>query len=206
VWLLGIGPDNIRKVFLGTPSNSHSFSLLSDVESTQATVATMDREMARLHAELEDAKAAMASMTATLFAKERAIQESEQRFSHLSRKYRIEVTEHCQAQSELRAKDSEIQRLKEVQATTHSFSPALTSASSHSQAPKVQPAPPKKRELKHGAEILFRGYGRPQRTAVPECTASDGYHHFSGSGTNGYAKRYTCKICAFVCSESKRRY
>jgi hypothetical protein len=203
VWLLGIGSDNVRKVFLSTPSSSLSPSLLSDVDSSQATLATfMDREMARLKAELEHAKAAMASMATTLFTKEGAIRESEQRFSHLSSKYHKEVTEHRQARSELRAKDSEIQRLKEVQATTHSFSPAPTSTSTHFQT--LKPASPKKRELKRGAEILFRGYGRPQRTAVPECTASDGYHHFSGSGTNGYARRYTCRICDFVCSESKR--
>jgi hypothetical protein len=127
----------------------------------------MDREMARLKAELEDAKAAMASMAASLLAKERAIHQSEQRFSRLSSEYREEVTEHRQARNELRAKDAEIQRLKEVQATTHSFSPALTSASTHSRAPKVNPVPPKKRELKHGAEILYRGYGRPQRTVHP---------------------------------------
>lgn len=192
-------------MFLSTPSNYNSPSLSSDVEPTQVAVATfMDREMARLKAELEDVKAAMASMAATLFAKERAIHESAQRFSRLSSKYHEEVTEHRQARSELRAKDAEIQRLKEVQLTTHSFSPTLTSASSHSQEAKIKPAPPKTRELKRGAEILFRGYGRPRRTAVPECTASDGYHYFSGSGTNGYATRYTCRICAFACSESKR--
>jgi len=113
----------------------------------------MDREMARFKAELEDAKAAMASMATTLFMKEEAIRESEQRFSHLSRKYHEEVTE-------LRAKDSEIQRLslKEVQATIHSFSSAPTSTSTHFQT--LKPASPKKRELKRGAEILFRGYGR----------------------------------------------
>lgn len=203
MWLLGIGPDNIRKVFLSTPSNSPLPPLSSDVESSQATLANfMDREMARLKAELEDAKTAMASMATTLFMKERAIQESERRFSHLSSKYQDEVMEHRQARSSLRAKDSEIQRLKEVQVTTHSLSPALTSTSTHFQT--LKPASPKKRELKRGAEILFRGYGRPQRTAVTECTASDGYHYFSGSGTNGYARRYTCKICDFVCSESKR--
>ena len=190
-------------MFLSTPSNSLSPTLSSDVDSSQATLATfMNREMARLKAELEDAKAAMASMATTLFTKEEAIRESEQRFSHLSRKYHEEVTEHRQARSELRAKDSAIQRLKEVQATNHSFSSAPTSTSTHFQT--LKPASPKKRELKRGAEILFRGYGRPQRTAVPECTASDGYHHFSGSGTNGYARRYTCRICGFVCSESKR--
>ena len=202
MWLLGIGPDNIRKVFLSAPSDSLS-PLSFDVESTQATpnLAIMDRETARLKAELEAAKAAMASMAATLFAKERAFQESEQRFSRLSREHHKEVTEHRQTQSELRAKDSEIRRLKEVQSTTHSFSSAL---STHSQSPEVKPAPPKKRELKYGDEIRFRGYGRPQRTAVPECTAPNGCHYFSGAGTNGYATRYTCKICHFVCSESRR--
>lgn len=204
MWLLGIGPDNIRKVFLSAPSDSLSpFS--SDVESTEATPDLMDREMARLKAELETVKAAMASMAATLFAKERAFQESEQRFSRLSSEYHKEVAEHRQTRSSLRVKDSEIQRLKEIQATAHSFSSSsLPSASTRSQSPEVKPAPPKKRELKYGAEIRFRGYGRPQRTAVPECTAPNGCHYFSGAGTNGYATRYTCKICHFVCSESRR--
>ncbi|KDR86003.1 hypothetical protein GALMADRAFT_235190 [Galerina marginata CBS 339.88] len=73
-----------------------------------------------------------------------------------------------------------------------------------SQVRKVKLEPPKEREKKTGAGILWRGYGCPQKTPVPECTASDGYHYFSGTGTNQYSKRYTCNICRFSCSESKR--
>ncbi|KAG6847761.1 hypothetical protein H0H93_006168, partial [Arthromyces matolae] len=41
------------------------------------------------------------------------------------------------------------------------------------------------RPLRTGSEIKWRGYGCPQFTAVPECIATDGYHNFKGSGTNG---------------------
>lgn len=70
--------------------------------------------------------------------------------------------------------------------------------------PKVNLVPKtrtKVRKLQSGNAILWRGYGCPQETAVLECTAADGYHHFSGKGTNQYKKRYTCAICHVVVSE-----
>ncbi|KAF8882761.1 hypothetical protein CPB84DRAFT_1790703 [Gymnopilus junonius] len=69
----------------------------------------------------------------------------------------------------------------------------------------LPPKSQKKRELKTGDEIRWRGYGRPKYTPVRECTANDGYHIFSGKGTNQYATKYTCNICQFSCSESRRR-
>ncbi|KDR86007.1 hypothetical protein GALMADRAFT_261628 [Galerina marginata CBS 339.88] len=72
------------------------------------------------------------------------------------------------------------------------------------QTPQVRREQPKTRELKRGHEILSRGYRHPAKTAVPECTAADGYHFFSGKGTNQYATKYTCTICHFSCSESRR--
>ncbi|KAF8805662.1 hypothetical protein BYT27DRAFT_7192256 [Phlegmacium glaucopus] len=72
------------------------------------------------------------------------------------------------------------------------------------QVAKVKPKPPKERALKRGNEINWSGYSRPENTSVPECTATDGCHVFSGKGTNQYATRYTCTICHFSCSESRR--
>ncbi|KAF8970797.1 hypothetical protein BDZ97DRAFT_1404616 [Flammula alnicola] len=71
--------------------------------------------------------------------------------------------------------------------------------------PAKAPRRPEARALKYGADILWRGYGRPRSTAVPECTSSDGYHYFSGKGTNQYATRYTCTRCHFCCSEGRRK-
>ena len=67
----------------------------------------------------------------------------------------------------------------------------------------ASPTPRKKRELKTGSAILWTGYGCPNRTPVMECVAADGYHHFSGKGTNRYRKRYTCMVmgCGVVVSE-----
>ncbi|KAF9473659.1 hypothetical protein BDN70DRAFT_937260 [Pholiota conissans] len=64
-----------------------------------------------------------------------------------------------------------------------------------------QPIKAKTRQYQTGAAILWRGYGCPQKTAVLECTATDGYHCFSGKGTNQYKKRYTCTICGVIVSE-----
>ncbi|KAF5328208.1 hypothetical protein D9619_013395 [Psilocybe cf. subviscida] len=63
------------------------------------------------------------------------------------------------------------------------------------------PPAPKKRELKRGADIKWKGYGCPQNTAVPECTDQSGVHNFSGAGTNQYMRKYTCRGCGFSCSE-----
>jgi hypothetical protein len=69
----------------------------------------------------------------------------------------------------------------------------------------LEPPQPRKRSVaKPRAEILWRGYGCPKKTRVPECTSSDGYHDFTGKGTNQYATQYTCKNCHFSCSESRR--
>lgn len=59
------------------------------------------------------------------------------------------------------------------------------------------------RALKRGTEIKWRGYGSPKNTAVPECTVASGIHNFTGSGTNQYMTRYTCRGCGFVCSEPR---
>ncbi|KAH6905596.1 hypothetical protein BKA70DRAFT_1402402 [Coprinopsis sp. MPI-PUGE-AT-0042] len=63
------------------------------------------------------------------------------------------------------------------------------------------PSPPPKTVLYWGSDIKWRGYGCPMKTGVPACSSRDGYHDFSGKGTNGSKKRYTCKICSFWCSE-----
>ncbi|KAF9474397.1 hypothetical protein BDN70DRAFT_898991 [Pholiota conissans] len=56
------------------------------------------------------------------------------------------------------------------------------------------------------SEILWTGCGCPQKTVVLELTASDGYHNFSGRGTNGNATGYWCTVpgCRVVVSESRR--
>ncbi|KIM36215.1 hypothetical protein M413DRAFT_31816 [Hebeloma cylindrosporum] len=182
-----IGPDNIRKVYLGTASYSlsaESSPSSEDGESTDTSSASMNQEIAALKAQLEDATAAVASMADTLIAKERAFHESEQRFSRISSEYYREVTEHHQTRTLLRARDSEIQRLREVQATT-STSTSTTSSSSTTrlrsttrttaairsfqaqlqlQTPTAESASPRTKELRRGSEIRFRGFLEKART------------------------------------------
>jgi len=210
-WLSDIAREGIRKVFFSLPSPP------PDVESIQACLAIKIQEVERLTVELAEVKAVIAT---TLPAKERQICDLSQKISHLLDVYRAEVAEHHMTRSDLQMKDAEIRRLKEHQVVARpSPSPFTISSTSNSNSASVfngpHPEPshararvstpvlsqPIQRAMKRGAEIRWRGYGCPKRTAVPECTASNGYHYFSGSGTNQYAKRYTCTICDFSCSE-----
>ncbi|KAH6906501.1 hypothetical protein BKA70DRAFT_410219 [Coprinopsis sp. MPI-PUGE-AT-0042] len=69
-------------------------------------------------------------------------------------------------------------------------------------SPPPSPPKPKPKKLYRGADIKWRGYGCPKKTGVPACTSKDGFHYFSGSGTNQYKRRFTCQNCGFWCSES----
>uniref|UniRef100_A0A8H7XRK2 Uncharacterized protein n=1 Tax=Psilocybe cubensis TaxID=181762 RepID=A0A8H7XRK2_PSICU len=61
----------------------------------------------------------------------------------------------------------------------------VTSSTAINPAPTLSRAPMKKKPtLKTGNDILWRGYGCPKNTPVPECTSADGYHIFNGKGTN----------------------
>ncbi|KAG6916495.1 hypothetical protein DXG01_006621 [Tephrocybe rancida] len=55
-----------------------------------------------------------------------------------------------------------------------------------------------------GAQIKYdtRGYIRPVYSRVPVCTSPDKRHLFSGKGTNGYMRKFTCKLCGWYGSES----
>ncbi|KAH9475243.1 hypothetical protein JR316_0012354 [Psilocybe cubensis] len=69
----------------------------------------------------------------------------------------------------------------------------VTSSTAINPAPTLSRAPMKKKPtLKTGNDILWRGYGCPKNTPVPECTSADGYHIFNGKGTNRYATKYNC--------------
>ncbi|PPQ71861.1 hypothetical protein CVT26_007020 [Gymnopilus dilepis] len=80
--------------------------------------------------------------------------------------------------------------------SSNSPRPSTVTPSIQTRAVKQAPPKPKKREYKTGAAILWRGYGCPKWTEVLECTASDGYHIFSGKGTNQYATKYTLHVKA----------
>jgi len=189
----------------------------SDVESIQACLAIKVQEVERLTAELAEMNAVIAT---TLPAKERQIFDLSQKLSHLLRAYREEVAEHNTTRSDLQMKDAEIRRLKEQQVVARSSpSPFTISSTSNSNSASVfsgshservnaharVSAPvlsqPIERAMERWPEIRYSGYGCPRRTAVPECTARNGYHCFSGKGSNQYAKKYTCAICKFSCSE-----
>lgn len=178
--------------------------------------------MERLKAELAEAKAVIKT---TLPAKERQICELTRKFSDLVGAYQEEVADHRRTRSDLQTKDAEIRKLKEQQgvvqpppspvtisSTSNSNSASVFNNVSNSRSERIYararvntaaPVLPKtiERAMKTGSDILYRGYGCPRRTAVPECTAPDGHHYFSGKGSNQYAKRYTCTICRFSCSE-----
>jgi len=120
----------------------------------------------------------------------------------------IRIQELERLKAELAEANAEIRRLKEQRVVSQPppSPPVRTSSKSNSNSastPRSKHTVPQPMEkaMKRGNDILYRGHHCPGRTAVPECIASDGHHHFSKKGSNQYAKKYTCTICGFSCSE-----
>ena len=120
----------------------------------------------------------------------------------------IIIKEVEKLKAELAEAKAEIRKLKKKQVVSQPPpSPQIRisskSNSNSASAPRFEHMGPQamERVMKRGSDILHKGAHCPRRTAVPECTASDGHHNFSKKGSNQYAKKYTCTICGFSCSE-----
>ncbi|KDR66051.1 hypothetical protein GALMADRAFT_232752 [Galerina marginata CBS 339.88] len=174
----GIGRGQIRRIFLNQTTPT------PDVQSLQDQLAARESEVESLRAQLAEARVTinvtLPAKEALIRSQEREIREAQQDFSDLALEYHQEVADHRRA----RARIDELQEHQIV-------------------AQPVSLEHPTERATRRGDDIRCIGRRRPQETAVPECTASDGYHEFSGAGSNKCAAKYRCKICNFSCSEPK---